>query len=132
MLLQAFGQLLIECVCESLLVLVAEGFGAAGFHARPPEVVHKISDGEAFSDVGFGKQRAMDTDDYDPFGNQNCRQRDVLGNDDIAGGGVRCDILIGDIRALRYRDQADIVAYRYINGLVRHKNGFNAAFNGRF
>jgi len=74
-----------------------EGWRAPGFDTGAAELIHEVADRQSFADRFGGVFLSPGIEHGDSPGNQDCRQGNILGNDQVSRLGVRRDVLIGDV-----------------------------------
>src|SRR3954471_18356606 len=89
----------VELVGEALAVGVVERRRAAGALARAAQLVQVVAQGEALGDVLDGVELAARVEGVATLGDDVRGERDVGGDDEVAGFELAHDVAVGDVDA---------------------------------
>jgi len=121
----------VELVGEALAVRVVERCGAAGALPRAAQLVQVVAQREALLDVLRGIELAARVERVAALGDHVGGERDVRGDDQVAGRELAHDVAVRDVDAARHLEGADVRRGRRAQELVRHqRHGDLAALRG--
>src|SRR5205809_3482827 len=111
----------VELVREALAVLVVERRGTAGPLPRPAQLVQVVAQREALLDVLRRIELAARIERVAALGDHVRGERNVGGDDEIAGRKLAHDVAVRDIDAARHLQGTDVRRRRRAQQLVRHQ-----------
>src|SRR3972149_4937999 len=98
----------VELVGEALAVRVVERCGAAGALPRAAQLVQVVAQREALLDVLRGIELAARVERVAALGDHVGGERDVRGDDQVAGRELAHDVAVRDVDAARHLEGADV------------------------
>jgi len=93
-------QRVVELPGEGVLVAGAEGGWAAGVDAGAAQGIHEVAQGQGGGDAAGVVGFAARGEDADALGDEIGGERDVGGDDEVAGLGAAEDFAVSDVDAL--------------------------------